>query len=214
MLGARFGRGEERVSVGATAETSSGLRFLSRVVLRRRVILAAGLVAGLLTGFLAAFSAPNRYAAATTFAIENPAPGRGAADAKAATDQVAELMPTLAQLAVSDDVLSKVTSEAGLKEGVSTLRSRLSTSIPFQSLVIVVRIELDTAAEADAAMASFRTQFEQRVSHVWGTGTFVALPIQQNAATKAGRSFVAVILIATIIGLALALVVSFVLDTV
>lgn len=202
------------MSVAARGETASGVRFLSGVVTRRWIILVIGVGAGLLTGLIAAFAAPTHYAAETSFAIENPAPKGGPTEAKAATDQVAELMPTIAQLAVSDDVLKKVIDEAVPNESVSSLRSHVSTSIPFQSLTVVVRIELGKARDSDAAMKAFKTRFTERVSHMWGSGTFVAIPIQEKAAAKVGRSLLAVVLVATIIGLALAVVVAFVLDTV
>jgi capsular polysaccharide biosynthesis protein len=205
---------DERVTApaGAADQTASGLRFLSGVIRRRWIILVVGLVAGLLTGMLAAFSAPDRFAAETTFVIENPAAGGGPTEVKAATDQVAELMPTIAQLAKSDDVLNKVRSDAGLSESLSTLRARVSSSVPFQTLSVVVRIELDKAAQTDAAMKSFKTQFAQRISRVWGTGTFVALPVQESAAGKLGRSLALVILISGLIGLALAMAGAFIID--
>lgn len=192
-------------------EKRASLRFLTDFVTRRWILLLAGLVAGFLTGAVALASTSSGFAAESTFVIVNPVTVGSPTEIKAATDQAAQLMPTIAQLARSDEVIAAVRKDAQLPETIPELRARVSSSVPYQTFLVVTRIELDTADQANTAMGSFKTQFAAQVARFGGSTPFVAFPIQDTAAetTKRGSG---VVLLASIIGLTLAAAVAFVLD--
>lgn len=193
--------------------TAEGTRHLGHVLLRWWLLLVGGTALALFIGFVAIIGSPTRYAATSLVGFDQPelVP---APEGKNVVDKLAELMPTFAQLASSDDVLSAAADNAKLSLSRDDLRGAVSVSQPLNTITLSIRVErpkrADTQQLADGLVAALR----QRVEAKSGPGnqrfalTVLRVPDAHEVTQNATRTLV----LAFVLGLGISAVAAVVLE--
>jgi capsular polysaccharide biosynthesis protein len=195
-------------------DTAEGLRYFASLLRRRWLAPVVGLLIGLVAGTIAAAASPQRYVAERQFLIEQPGLTANVDSGKSTADKLTVLMPTIADLATSDDVLDGIRNDLRLRETVAALRSHVSASVVFQTLDVRVRVKFSSSSEANAVADAFSPQFQARVARLGetgGTDRILATPTRRTAASPQGRGPLKTIALAGILGSGFIAIAAFVL---
>ena len=216
----------------ATSESAEGLRHVGRVLRRWWGLLLAGTLIALLLAGTALIGSTTRYAGEAVILVNQPGLAR-LQDGKTVVEKVASLLPTYAQLAVSDEVLESVREEVGITGSIDALRRDIRVAPVPETLTLRLRVERDTeraAVEAAEALVDALTEriadmddqaadlLVEQAEDPATVGTLAVASrttvtqLQAATVTELSQDVVQTLVLAIVLGLGFSAVAAFVLD--
>lgn len=199
-------------------EAGRGVDHLMGVARRWWLVLVVGTLLGTGIAGLALGASETTYLAKAVVLVDQPAltsdPGQG----KSTVEKLSNLMDTYARLVTSDVVLDGVREQIGTPRSVASLRRSITVTRNKGTLTLNIEVVADSEAEAAQLGEAVVTQFGARLSELAAgavlpdAAQLVIIPLQapevSSLSPKAGRT----LLLAGVLGFALAATAAFVLD--
>jgi hypothetical protein len=222
------------------ADTRHGITQFAGILRRWKWLIVGGVVIALAVGTIAVAAAPSGYDANAVVLVDQPGLSSTPTNGVASAQELIDLMPTVAAVAVSHGVLDGVRSEVGLKEPVAALRSQTQVSVVPNTLTLSLTVHMANQGQATAAARALVNQLDLAVgvlgasahsasggtggtggieSAPAGTGTggigvnrLAVVPLEESAASPVPTHASLTIALAIVIGLAFTIAAAVVLD--
>src|SRR3954451_2630410 len=196
---------QEFVASDLTGDTTNGLRHLTEVIKRWWLLILIGTVFAVGMAGLALAASPAKYVASSDVLLAPPSLQQSGQNSAEDVRKVNDLTGTLAQLITSDEVLTAVVQDTGVKTSVSDLRSDIAvTSIP-STLVLHVEVARSDRAQATAVATAVVNRFSERLKTIGTDGItptqpVTALSLRAPNAEQQANNALRTLLLALIIG--------------
>lgn len=196
-------------------ETTKGWEHVLELLRRWWLVLTMGTVFGLTIAAVLVVGDPTTYRADSVVLIEQPSVALQPTVGKESLEHIVELLPTVSQLVVRDDVLRTVEDELGLERDPLELRQDIRVTPITDTLTLRVSVEMDdrqAAADVNAALlAHLGTELSGMGSDSNPTPLTMEV-LQQDEVRTVGQNRGRTLLLAALLGFGFALLAAAVLD--
>jgi len=207
---------QEFVASDMTGDTTNGLRHLGEVIKRWWLLILIGTVFAVGMAGVALAASPSKFVASSDVLLAPPSLQQSGQNSAEDVRKVNDLTGTLAQLMTSDDVLTAVVQDTGVKSSVSDLRNDIKvTSIP-QTLVLHVEVARSDKDQASAVAKAVVARFGERLTTLAPDATqtqpVTAVSLRAPIAEAQANNTLRTLLLALIVGFGFSTLVAFTLD--
>lgn len=196
-------------------ETTKGWEHVLELLRRWWLVLTVGTVFGLTIAAVLVVGDPLTYRADSVVLIEQPAVALQPTVGKESLEHIVELLPTVGQLVVRDDVLRAVVDELGLDRDPLELRRNIKVVPIPDTVTLRVSVEMDdreVAADVNAALLA-HLGAELTGLGAESSSTPLAMEVlQQDEVRSVGQNRGRTLLLAGLLGFGFALLAAAVLD--
>ena len=198
-------------------EAEGGLTHIAEVLRRWWVLLVVGTAFALGLAGLVLVATPVHYSTQVDALVDQPSLTSSPQAGQPTVQKLAALMPTFAEVALSDVVLTAVRDDLALNRSVQDLRSHIRADVVPQSLVLRITVDLDNSKEATAVSRGIVKQLSSRLTDLEGKDappqvSMTVVPLQEPAARSVSRHALRTVGLAFVLGLGFSTIAAFTLE--